>query len=530
MKKLFTILLLLVAFISVKAADILVNSSGLAGSYTTISAAVQAASAGDRILISPQIMPYQKDTLVIDKDLTLMPYATNSFVGFEGSIQLTLDSIANFTLIGFRGTFQFNNLFSVFNDTSRNSLSVINIIDCMIGNIRMDQPKTSLYLSYSKVEMLAFSHGDIIGNKIDNMYFGNFDYSSAASQPAIDCYTTTGQSPEWFAECMLEAPKKYWSDGNQLENNLNATNNGYLSTECDLFADYIPFGNVDVYSDTCNIIANYFDGSGYAPFSFFNLDFPVNFSNNYLSSSGSGGTHYYLLASSAKGTNQFVNNIYKDIYEFWNLAYCPANSLFNFSDILVHRLNNIFGGIQFYAPNAGGNTADYSALPIVKNSVRSYNQNGNNCGEYASGSSGVCDAFFLEIGPAGQPPSNSNPNGVCNPSLKYLNLDLTPNTPGVDGGSNSWFNYHGVTCSYDDNTGWYGVNGTTSTTAESLLQELVNYQVHGTTNNWSESELTFNNAGNMPPGSKARITYLNLPTQIFDPANIRVKAKAVHGN
>ena len=63
--------------------DLLVNSSGLAGSYTTISAAVQAASAGDRILISPQVMPYQEDSLVIDKDLTLMPYAPNPFVSFE---------------------------------------------------------------------------------------------------------------------------------------------------------------------------------------------------------------------------------------------------------------------------------------------------------------------------------------------------------------------------------------------------------------------------------------------------------------
>jgi hypothetical protein len=46
----------------------------------------------------------------------------------------------------------------------------------------------------------------------------------------------------------------------------------------------------------------------------------------------------------------------------------------------------------------------------------------------------------------------------------------------------------------------------------------------------SNNQLSFNNAGNMPPGGKARITYLNLPTQIFDPANIGVKAKAVHGN
>ena len=31
--------------------------------------------------------------------------------------------------------------------------------------------------------------------------------------------------------------------------------------------------------------------------------------------------------------------------------------------------------------------------------------------------------------------------------------------------------------------------------------------------------------------SKARITYLNLPTQIYDPStNISIKAKSVHGN
>ena len=123
-----TILFLLVSTMVVNAADILVNSSGLAGSYTTISAAVQAASAGDRILISPQIMPYQEDSLVINKDLTLMPYATNSFVSFDGRMYLTLDSIANFTIIGFRGN-EFDAIQPVFNDTSRNSLSVVNIVD-----------------------------------------------------------------------------------------------------------------------------------------------------------------------------------------------------------------------------------------------------------------------------------------------------------------------------------------------------------------------------------------------------------------
>ena len=74
-----------------------------------------------------------------------------------------------------------------------------------------------------------------------------------------------------------------------------------------------------------------------------------------------------------------------------------------------------------------------------------------------------------------------------NPSLKYLNLDLTPNTQGITGGSHAWVNYHG--------------------------------------NN------DYTSAGNMPEGSKARITHLNLPTQILDPStNINIKAKSVHGN
>jgi len=80
-------------------------------------------------------------------------------------------------------------------------------------------------------------------------------------------------------------------------------------------------------------------------------------------------------------------------------------------------------------------------------------------------------------------PNNSN-NTNPNPSPEFLNLDLTPNIIGKEGGSDAWGNYH--------------PNGQAG-------------------------------FGTMT-GSKARITYLNLPTQIFDPNNVQIKAKAVHGN
>ena len=496
MKKLFTILLLLVAFISVKAADILVNSSGLSGSFTTISAAVQAASAGDRILISPQIMPYQEDSLVINKDLTLMPYATNSFVSFEGRMYLTLDSIADFTIIGFRGN-QFDALQSVFNDTSINSLSVVNIVDCEIEAIRLDQPKTSLYLSYSEVKYLAFSHGDIIGSRITgNIFFGLFDYSQVASGGST---CSEYGSNAWRCEAWM--PSYYWENYAN-SNDLNESNE---ITECELFENAVSFGNVDVYSDTCNFIANWFDGYAIICFS---QDFPFNFRNNKFDNK----PVIYLAAETAKGTNEIVNNHLSSTY--LHLAYCPQGNLFNFSDVTINVLNNKdHNYINIYSPTTSPNTTDYAALPIYSQGICAWNSNNLNYGN----SSTVVDALF-ELGQ-----NYDYTGGVYtrqNPSLAHLNLDLTLNTPGIHGGSHAWINYHG----YDQ------------VQTEATLQDVIdatfqaNYDPYTYYDFGSNNDESHMQAGRMPTGTKARITYLNLPTQIFDPANIRVKAKAVHGN
>ena len=169
-------------------------------------------------------------------------------------------------------------------------------------------------------------------------------------------------------------------------------------------------------------------------------------------------------------------------------SYCPTNSLFNFGDVAIHHMNNNRdGGAQLSAPESNPNSSLYANLPITVNSIHSYNN--QYTGYRGSEANGFGEAFF-QYGP--------NDNDEANPSLAHLDLDLTTNTQGPDGGSDAWINYHGVIAELFPSTGVYDYN--------------------------------FEVAGNMPPGSKARITYLNLPTQIFDPANIRVKAKAVHGN
>ena len=254
-----TILLSLLAILSINAEDILVNESGLEGTYTTISAAVEAASPGDRILIAPQISPYKEDTLFIDKSLTLMPVATNSYVSFEGHIKLILDDIDHLTIIGFREPSYglFKSLFSTINDDATNNYSIISIIDCRINIIRLDQPKTSLYLSYSYIDYLAFTHGDVIGNLIQYLFFGLFDYSTI--NPS---YTETATGPcqdeddgnDWECDIDIQQILEYWKNSH----NANYLNNESFMTECELLQASIPFGEVSTYSDTCLIVANRF--------------------------------------------------------------------------------------------------------------------------------------------------------------------------------------------------------------------------------------------------------------------------------
>ena len=450
-----TILLLLVATITVNAADIVVNGSGLAGTYTTISAAVQAANEGDKILVSNQAFPYQEDTLFINKGVTILPYSDITHIDFEGDIMITLDSVSELTLIGFNS--DNTDILSVFNDTSRNSLSTINIVDCYFHDINLDQPKTSLYLSYSTANHVYFSHGNIIGNSIRGMQVGIHDFSN---ETYVRDYFIT-QSENYFGY-----------------------SGAWASSACKLFQNSVNFGNVSVYSDTINIIANDFNNYNLV---ILGKDFPVHVYNNQDFS-----IKLYLICPPSKGINRIINNsIGSNNPIQFMLAYCPSEiPPHNIVDINLHILNNSMTGYNLFFKSPGSYNSQYTEnnMPISSSGISTYNS-GSGANYYFSepqafpsytsnhsyGSS-PSNTTVLQLGPG---TSNNH-----NPSAEYLNLDLTPNTAGKEGGSHAWLNYN-----------------------------------------------PSNSAGfNTMTGSKARITYLNLPTLIFDPSNIQIKAKAVHGN
>ena len=458
------IFFLLCAFCMVaNAQDIVVNGSGLPGTYNTISAAVDAANPGDKILVSNQAFPYQEDTLFIDKDVTIMPYSDINPIGFEGDILVTLDSISELTLIGFDS--EDSKVWTLFNDTTRNSLSTVNIVDCKFNILEFDQPKTSLYLSYSTVNQVYFAHGDIIGNQINSrLAFGIQDFTGLGSNSGIK---ESGFYNDHF-------------------NQLNQGYPNYRLSSCELFETVVPFGAVQTFSDTCNIIANKFSTTlGYgADIVLHSRDFAFNVKNNKFPQESNEKTiAVYLACPSSSGVNQIVNNDlspkdeYVSGYQYWwtygvtfMLASCgdfiPSH---NFADVTINILNNsCLTALRLDLPNGGGS---YSTSAFNGTSVCAYNRGG------ASADSPLNGADMFNVGPTND---GSNPN----PSDAFLNLDLTTNTRGVNGGSDAWSNYH------------------------------------------SGSEAGFGTI----TGSKARITYLNLPTQIFDPSNITIKARAVHGN
>mgnify|MGYP001258381193 CR=1 FL=1 len=460
MKNFKILLFLFIINISTYAADLVVNGSGLSDTYSTISAAVNAANNGDKILVSNQAFPYQEDTLFISKGVTILPYSDITNIDFDGQIMITLDSISELTLIGFNSND--TKIFSVFNDTSRNSLSTINIVDCYFEDIHLDQPKTSLYLSYSTASNVFFSHGNIIGNDIkDGILVGIHDDSNET------------YNKEFF-----------------IDQDLNYLNHSgtWAPQQCKVFQNSVDFGNVDVYTDTINIIANNMNNQDVALLS---RDFPVHIYNN-----DNFEIKIYLICPPAKGINRIINNNLNgtDPVSFM-MAYCSSNSpTHNIEHINLHILNNNMGGsysLYFDKPDMNNSSYNEGNMSVLSAGLASYNSGYgasyyfegswptyNSNTNYSSGNSNNLSNPILQLGPG------TSSSSTFNPSPEFLDLDLSPNSTGADGGSHAFNNYN------------------------------------------PSGQAGF---GSMS-GSKARITYLNLPTQIFSPANIQIKAKAVHGN
>ena len=162
MKKLFLLVILLRVGV-VNAADLYVNNSGQAGTYTTISAAITAAAANDRIFVSPYGV--YTENLTIAKSLTLTSAVANTRFSVVGS--LTVTSAANQDVVIIGGEFSGG----VTGNTGTATLTTkgnLTVSDCITAGINSgDFIKTKiLFSTISSTGTVFIRNGYIVGSQI----------------------------------------------------------------------------------------------------------------------------------------------------------------------------------------------------------------------------------------------------------------------------------------------------------------------------------------------------------------------------
>ena len=159
MKKLLSLSVFIYAFGS-NAADIYVNNSGQVGTYTTISAAITAAAANDRIFVSPYGV--YTENLIIAKSLTITSAVANTRFSVVGSVTVTSAPNQEVVIIG--GEFSSG----IFGNTGSATLSVkgnLTISDCYFSNFSSGNyiKIKLLYSSSDKNATTSIQHGIIVG-------------------------------------------------------------------------------------------------------------------------------------------------------------------------------------------------------------------------------------------------------------------------------------------------------------------------------------------------------------------------------
>lgn len=164
MKKL--LLTLAIAFGAINsgfAADLYVNNSGQSGTYTSIQAAINAASTGDNIYVSP-LNSYQ-ESLSITKSIRIASSVAGSRIIVTQDIKISPLANILVELIGIEGT-------NVLLDTQTSTLGPNSrgraiITDCSFHDVSLNTDYlTLLVVKCSLTGTLTGKHGKVIGNTI----------------------------------------------------------------------------------------------------------------------------------------------------------------------------------------------------------------------------------------------------------------------------------------------------------------------------------------------------------------------------
>ncbi|WP_123910940.1 MULTISPECIES: hypothetical protein [unclassified Chryseobacterium] len=171
------------------AADLYVRNGGTGGAYSTVSAAITAASDGDRIIIQPKTNgTAYVENLTINKSLTFISETNYNKYFIQGTITINpaagrVVTISNLS----SGNFTIYNI--VASGPTTGGRTTINLYNCYLNKVITNQANTTTNISGSTVlGEISFSHGRVTANKAQSIYANSTAVDTSLATSDIEIY------------------------------------------------------------------------------------------------------------------------------------------------------------------------------------------------------------------------------------------------------------------------------------------------------------------------------------------------------
>lgn len=366
-------------FTQIKAADLCVNENGNNGCYATITAAINAATNGDRILVEPKAghAPYVEN-LNINKSLYIICANDTDKYDVMGTLTVTPAIGRSITIIGMH---HIGNIGTTGASPAGTRCSVSILGSWIEGNIAFDADYFNLTVASNIITgSIGMRFGKVIGNDITC----NSGYSTPAGPGVIGINSDALPS----------------NDTNLIIGNI-IRNNAMTYTYGITINSNSQFGHV-----MNNLILCSVPSSGYT-----------------------GGIYWYQFKNSSVSRNLVINNtVYSPGYLSMGIGFGTAPPANSYTDVI----NNLVMG------TGGSYGSFWNATGTIG---LSYNQ--ADLAAVSSTDPCACNDFAAinTLNASGQPMAGSDAIDGGSPDFSYYDLNLTVNDVGAWGGSYSLTNF-----------------------------------------------------------------------------------------
>jgi len=189
MKKLLLIAIAGLFSTVASAADLYVRNAGAGGAYSTVGAAITAASNGDRIIIQPKTNgSAYVENLTINKSLTFVSETNYNRYFIQGTITINPAAGRVVTISSlFSGNFTIYNV--IVSGPTVNGRTTINLFNCNLNGVSTNEANVTTNVSGCTVRGgISFSHGRCTGNVAQGIGAYSFATDSVPATTDIEIF------------------------------------------------------------------------------------------------------------------------------------------------------------------------------------------------------------------------------------------------------------------------------------------------------------------------------------------------------